>query len=111
MYEETPHGNYTWKETEAGRNFSTPCVFGPEDGVDMAVATRRCAGPHEWEEYYGGYCVTELTARLRMLTNVRYIILKAFCQYIGTKINVTVLLSHTHSRTILPHVVGHISYT
>lgn len=73
MNEETPHGNYTWRETEAESNFSSPCVFGAEDGVDesMAVATRRCAGPHEWEMYYGGYCITEITFRLRGLANVR----------------------------------------
>lgn len=68
----TIHGNYTWSETVVGENSTSDCQFGPEDGVDieMAGVTRECHGPHMWEEYYGGYCITEVTAKFRALGNV-----------------------------------------
>ena len=71
----TIHGNYTWKETAAGENYSSVCQFGPEDDVieAMAMVTRMCAGPHNWLDYYGGYCITEVTWKIRQLANVSYI--------------------------------------
>ena len=68
----TTHGNYTWKETAVGQNSSSTCQFGPEDNVDktMARVTRMCAGPHDWLDYYGGYCITEVTWKIRLLANV-----------------------------------------
>ena len=68
----TIHGNYTWKETAVGQNSSSVCQFGPEDNVDKAMArvSRMCAGPHDWLDYYGGYCITEVTWRIRLLANV-----------------------------------------
>ena len=71
--ESTLHGNYTWTETEVGKNSSSKCEFGPEAGIEesMAVVTRPCVGPHNWADYYGGYCITEVTSIFQMLGNVR----------------------------------------
>ena len=68
----TLHGNYTWAETVVSQNSSSDCQFGPEDDVDpnMAAVTRNCQGPHDWAEYYGGDCITEVTAKIRALGNV-----------------------------------------
>ena len=68
----TLHGKYTWNETFVHKNSSLPCQFGGEDGVDpsMAFVTRKCTGHHEWAEYYGEYCITEVTAKIRELGNV-----------------------------------------
>lgn len=68
----TLHGNYTWNETEVGQNSSSPCEIGEETGIEdgMGRVTRECKEPLMWEEYYGGYCTTEITHRLRILANV-----------------------------------------
>ena len=72
---ETAHGTYTWEETEVGQNSSSPCEFGPETGVEesMARVTRECGEPLVWKEYYGGYCITEITHRIRLLGNVSWL--------------------------------------
>ena len=70
----TLHGMYTWIETAMGHNASSECRFGPEDDIGVnvtAMVTRMCSGPHQWTDYYGGYCITEVTFRIRMLGNVR----------------------------------------
>ena len=68
----TLHGNYSWEETVVGDNSSSMCQFGPEDGVDLSqgFVQRECLGPHMWADYYGGYCITEVTAKIRELGNV-----------------------------------------
>ena len=55
-----------------GDNSSSPCQFGPEDGVDPSkgFVQRECLEPHKWAEYYGGYCITEVTSKIRALGNV-----------------------------------------
>ncbi|CAI8021725.1 Fibrillin-2 [Geodia barretti] len=67
----TLHGNYSWEETVVGDNSSSTCQFGPEDGVDLSqgFVQRECLGPHIWADYYGGYCITEVTAKIRELGN------------------------------------------
>ena len=57
-----------------GDNSSSTCQFGPEDGVDLSqgFVQRECLGPHIWADYYGGYCITEVTAKIRELGNVSF---------------------------------------
>ena len=68
----TPHGTYTWQETKVGQNSSSGCKYGAEAGVNasMAMVTRECGGPYQWLDYYGGYCITEITHRIQQLKNV-----------------------------------------
>ena len=70
----TLHGTYTWMETEVDKNSTAVCQFGKEDDSSVGVVTRKCVGPHEWAMYYGGYCRTEVTAKIRQLGNVSYTI-------------------------------------
>lgn len=60
-----------------GDNSSSVCQYEPEDGIDIngtAVVTRLCSGSGQWSDYYGGYCITEVTYRIRLLANVSDII-------------------------------------
>ena len=72
LNDKTIHGTYTWEEREVGKSSSSTCEFGPETGVEegMGEVTRLCREPLMWETYYGGYCITEVTYRIRQIGEV-----------------------------------------
>ena len=70
--DKTIHGTYTWEETEVGQNSSSICEFGAEVGVEegMGKVTRLCLAPLMWETYYGSYCITEVSYKIRLIGQV-----------------------------------------
>ena len=69
----TPHGNYSWVETEAGKSTILECFYGPtRKAGDGGRARRNCSGPRMWLDYIGDECITVITFRFRQLANVRW---------------------------------------
>ena len=65
---DTPHGVYNWSETEVGMNDTNVCVYNTTE--ELGMARRRCAGPRQWDDYYGRQCITRNTFRIQSLGNV-----------------------------------------
>ena len=68
--ESNDHGFYTWNETHVGETDKQICVNGPKERYPNGRASRYCMGPLLWMVYSGVECVSDATARLRMLKGV-----------------------------------------
>ena len=59
---------YNWSETEVGMNDTNVCVYNTTE--ELGMARRHCAGPGQWDIYYGGQCVTRNSFLIQALIDV-----------------------------------------